>query len=198
MSRIPNTEARERILKTAHDFIYRRGFKGASMDDIAEAAGLKKANLFHYYPTKEALGLAVFDTATLEARRKMGGELSTANPNPVKIIAAMFNEAALRMKKSSCVGGCFIGNIAQELSDHNENLRRKVADYLQSWGDDLTQMFERAEAHGYFKKGFKARESAEAIISLFEGAMLLCKAHKKVTPLVSARNMATSYLLSLR
>ena len=33
------------------------------MDAVASAAGMKKANLFHYYPTKESLELAVLDHA---------------------------------------------------------------------------------------------------------------------------------------
>ena len=82
MSRRPNIELREKILCSAHRLIYKSGFKGVSMEDIAEAAGIKKANLFHYYPTKEALGLAVFDFAvqgSMETSPLKGGRLTPLN-----------------------------------------------------------------------------------------------------------------------
>jgi TetR/AcrR family transcriptional regulator len=46
---------RETILEAALDIFSRRGFRGATLDQIAEAAGLSKPNLLYYFPTKEAM-----------------------------------------------------------------------------------------------------------------------------------------------
>ena len=37
------------------------GYAGASLSRIAEAAGIRKASLYHHFDTKEALYLAVMD-----------------------------------------------------------------------------------------------------------------------------------------
>ena len=58
-----NVGARQRILEAARKLFHERGLRGVSMEDVAGAAGIKKANLFHYYPTKESLELAVLDQA---------------------------------------------------------------------------------------------------------------------------------------
>ena len=44
------------------------GYTAASLGEIAEAAGLRKASLYHHFATKEALYTAVLDTAVLELR----------------------------------------------------------------------------------------------------------------------------------
>ena len=46
------------------------GYAGLSFGTVAERVGIKKATLFHYFPTKDALVHAVFDAlgATLESR----------------------------------------------------------------------------------------------------------------------------------
>lgn len=47
--------AREAILATAAQLFTCRGVHGASLGDIAQAAGLSKGTLYYYYPAKEEL-----------------------------------------------------------------------------------------------------------------------------------------------
>ena len=49
------------------------GYAAASLGEIAEAAGLRKASLYHHFPTKEALYAAVLDTAVVELRALLIG-----------------------------------------------------------------------------------------------------------------------------
>jgi len=49
------------ILKAALGVFARLGLDGASVEAIAQAAGISKANLLYYHPTKEALYLAVLE-----------------------------------------------------------------------------------------------------------------------------------------
>ncbi len=46
---------REAILEAALDVFSAQGFRGATLDQIAEAAGLSKPNLLYYFPSKEAI-----------------------------------------------------------------------------------------------------------------------------------------------
>lgn len=47
-----NTEA---ILEAALDVFSSQGFRGSTLDQIAQAAGLSKPNLLYYFPSKEAI-----------------------------------------------------------------------------------------------------------------------------------------------
>lgn len=49
------------ILKAALGVFARLGLDGASVEAIAQAAGISKANLLYYHPTKEALYVAVLE-----------------------------------------------------------------------------------------------------------------------------------------
>lgn len=49
------------ILKAALGVFARLGLDGASVEAIAQAAGVSKANLLYYHPTKEALYVAVLE-----------------------------------------------------------------------------------------------------------------------------------------
>ena len=52
---------KEQILNAAMRLFSRRGFDGTSLQDIAEAVGIRKASLFHHFPSKEEMRLRVLD-----------------------------------------------------------------------------------------------------------------------------------------
>ncbi|NHF73308.1 TetR family transcriptional regulator C-terminal domain-containing protein [Paracoccus xiamenensis] len=58
-----NTKA---ILAAALDVFSTEGFRGATLDQIAEAAALSKPNLLYYFPSKEAVYLALLGSALEE------------------------------------------------------------------------------------------------------------------------------------
>lgn len=49
----------EAILDAALDVFSQHGFRGATLDQIAEVAGLSKPNLLYYFPSKEAIHKAL-------------------------------------------------------------------------------------------------------------------------------------------
>jgi len=61
----PRTRIQERnskaILEAGLDVFSQHGFRGATLDQIAEVAGLSKPNLLYYFPSKDAVYLGVMD-----------------------------------------------------------------------------------------------------------------------------------------
>ncbi|QNK66185.1 TetR/AcrR family transcriptional regulator [Variovorax sp. PAMC26660] len=55
---------RDQILGVARKLIETRSYLGFSFQDVADAVGVRKASLYHHFPTKEALGVAVIRQAT--------------------------------------------------------------------------------------------------------------------------------------
>jgi len=49
----------ETILEAALDVFAQHGFRGATLDQIADVAGLSKPNLLYYFPSKEAIHQAL-------------------------------------------------------------------------------------------------------------------------------------------
>ncbi|MBI2070666.1 MAG: TetR family transcriptional regulator C-terminal domain-containing protein [Elusimicrobia bacterium] len=184
---------RQKIIDTAVSLFHQFGFKGVSVDDIATKAGVKKANLFHYYPSKEDLGLAaVCQGASCQEE----AYLSYFSPerDPIEAVEAMFDDAASSMKKEGCKRGCFIGNLAQEISNQSEKLRRKILECFGGWTNTLAEFLESWKNRGYFRKDFEPKVSAQAIIHSFEGAMLCCKASRDVAPLHNSKKFVVLYL----
>ncbi len=61
----PRTRIQEKnsatILEAALDVFSQHGFRGTTLDQIADGAGLSKPNLLYYFPSKEAVHKALLD-----------------------------------------------------------------------------------------------------------------------------------------
>ncbi|MFB8121567.1 TetR/AcrR family transcriptional regulator [Streptomyces bacillaris] len=61
MARARNEERRAEILRATLEVIAERGYRGATLGAVAERVGLTQQGLLHYFPTKEALLVAVLE-----------------------------------------------------------------------------------------------------------------------------------------
>ena len=60
-TRLPAPERRQQLLDVALQIFAARGFHGASMNDVAEAAGVTKPVLYQHFESKDALYLELVD-----------------------------------------------------------------------------------------------------------------------------------------
>lgn len=66
----------EEILRIAAEVIWSKGFSGAKLGDIAEAAGIVKGSLYHYFDSKEEIYERLFSRV-----RQLGDFDGQENPN---------------------------------------------------------------------------------------------------------------------
>ncbi len=67
---------REDIVTEATRLFAERGYEGTSMGDLAERVGLRKASLFHHFPSKDALYAAVLEGLVTQVRTALASAMS--------------------------------------------------------------------------------------------------------------------------
>src|SRR6266508_3337408 len=75
------------ILKAACETIARRGFHQASIRDIARAAGLSLAGLYHYVGGKDELLFLVLDRSLDRLIEELDGALAAARTSELRLLA---------------------------------------------------------------------------------------------------------------
>jgi AcrR family transcriptional regulator len=69
-------KAREAILEAAAELLLARGLEAVSMDEVAERAGVSKATIYRWWPTKQTLALdALYREWGAPPHRRMRGSL---------------------------------------------------------------------------------------------------------------------------
>jgi len=113
---------REQILGVARDLIQTRSYLGFSFQDVADQVGIRKASLYHHFPTKESLGVEVLREATQSFRNWTVAKVRT----PQASLDSYF-----RMYRDGLHAGervCPAGALAPGWDCINDDLRRAVRD----------------------------------------------------------------------
>jgi TetR/AcrR family transcriptional regulator, cholesterol catabolism regulator len=84
-------EQRRRILAAAVEVFSRRGYRAASMNDIAVGVGLSKPSLYHYWRTKQDLLVVVYEEVLDESLRGARAIVAAA-PSPREAVRALIVE----------------------------------------------------------------------------------------------------------
>ncbi|MDF3834586.1 TetR/AcrR family transcriptional regulator [Cupriavidus basilensis] len=99
----PPDTTRAHVLRVARDLIQTRSYLGFSFQDIADQVGIRKASLYHHFPSKEALGVEVLQESTA-AFRAWSGALPGRPAQKVAAYCRMFRDA-LHAGRGVCPAG---------------------------------------------------------------------------------------------
>jgi TetR/AcrR family transcriptional regulator len=116
-------EATERILATAEQMFAEHGFDAVSMNAIAEAAGMSKANVFHHFTSKQDLYIAVLRNACRDASQHLDELGSDQVP-----LAARFGEFARAHLENLLEHGQVTRLILRELLNDNPRQVQELAE----------------------------------------------------------------------
>jgi AcrR family transcriptional regulator len=83
---------RQHILEVALTLMSQRGVDGTSMRDLASAAGLNVATLYHYFPSKRDLLIAVLDERGFLQEMVEAAAPAEGAPNSVGVLADMLDD----------------------------------------------------------------------------------------------------------
>lgn len=85
---------RDKILKIAARVFAENGFARASMALVAKECGISKANIYHYYPSKDALLFDILDTYLSELRDRVQ-DLPIADLSPPEQLRRIVSETLI-------------------------------------------------------------------------------------------------------
>jgi len=157
---------RDQILGVARKLIETRSYLGFSFQDVADAVGIRKASLYHHFPTKEALGVAVIRQAT-----QFFKDWDAARAREPKDAL----ESYFRMYRNTLRAGsgvCPAGALAPGWECINEDLRQAVQELRNTqvmWLTGVLGALAPAPARG---KGRSVASLAAYVFSVCQGALI--------------------------
>lgn len=181
------SDARERIVAAAADLFHARSFEDVSTAEVCALAGVHPGSLYHFFPTKQELGLAVLEHQWQRMREAVLAPLSAARGAPLERVRGFLDAAVAFHREASdvegTVRGCPVGNLAVELGTLSPELRARSAAIFQEWAEAVTAVLEEAAARGELREGLAPGAGGLLVVSQVEGALVLAKALDDPAPL---------------
>src|SRR3954465_7812198 len=107
---MPKPSTRDKILTEGLRVVHQRGFGGASVRDIVQAAGVPQGSFTNHFTSKEAFGLEVIDLYFANSCQVIGETLRNDSLPPLQRLGAYIDTVKSRMQRDSMRNGCLLGN----------------------------------------------------------------------------------------
>ena len=79
--------ARDRLYATAIELIAARGYEATTLRDIAKEAGVSVGLLYRYFPSKQAVIIALYDELSADYARQAADDAARAMARPLRLRA---------------------------------------------------------------------------------------------------------------
>jgi TetR/AcrR family transcriptional regulator, transcriptional repressor for nem operon len=171
-------KTRDRLIVTAMQLFWVKGYGSTSVADVLQAAKVNSGSLYHFFPGKQDLLLAV-----LEAYRGGIGEMLLAPAwkgvaDPIEKIFALLARYRQSVVQTGCVYGCPIGSLALEIHEPDPPVREALADNFNAWVDAVEQCLLEADLR--LPKRLNRRELAEFVLTTMEGGVMQARTQRDV------------------
>ncbi|HET7266044.1 MAG TPA: TetR family transcriptional regulator C-terminal domain-containing protein [bacterium] len=183
-----NCGNRERILEAAARLFHEHGFQPTSLDDIINASGVCRSNLYYHFRSKEELGLVVLDyLAARFGTRVIEGTLRDERRPARQRLEQFLTAVTDGLEADACRRGCPFGNLAAELAGGHPRFRERLSGLFRQWEDAVVECLREGVRAGEFREDLDVTRVATVLVSQFEGAVLLSKTYGNVNPVRAAQ-----------
>lgn len=188
---------RRRLLDAAAEAFQSRGYQGTGMHELMREAGVTGGALYHHFPTKKALGLAVI-------RDRVAAEVEETWIKPVRMapdaldgIAGVFEGIAAGLRRRGAVSGCPLNNLVLELALADPAFREAMDAVFDAWRAAIAARLCADQAAGRLAEA-DADELAAFVVAAYSGAMAQAKAQQDAAPLEACARQLMRCLEGLR
>ena len=195
---MPATErgrrTRAAIVSAAGQLIYERGFAATSLDDVLNACGAGKSQLYHYFGGKQELAAAVIDhqLRVILANQPRLGHLESWEDFDAWAEELLALHAGPRGPQA-----CALGSLVGEL-DEDPVLHKEIKAAISVWESHFTHGLTRLRDKGQLRSDADPARLAAALMAALQGGLMLAHLRSDINPLHDALEMGLAHLRTHR
>jgi len=174
------SDTRERIVESARQLFFQQGYTATGIAQILQESGANSGSLYHFFPTKEDLLVAVLERYRDMLQSHVIGPAYERVSDPVERVFAVLDGYRQLLNVTDFNLGCPIGNLALEMSNSHPNVRAMIVENFQAWCAAVQETIEQAA--GKLPEGTDAGQLARYVLATMEGAVMLARTYRDLEP----------------
>ncbi|MEM9564876.1 MAG: TetR/AcrR family transcriptional regulator, partial [Actinomycetota bacterium] len=177
------TSPKQRLIDAADVLMYERGYESVGVADLCRAADVRKGSFYHFFPSKQALALAMLDRSWQRVRSTIfAASIDDPDVSVFDGIEAYGQLLADNLERISPDGrtilGCRFGNFAVELSARDAEVRARVDAIFAEMTAAIASSFVRGLESGEVDDEVDPERAALDVLAHMEGLMVLAKSRR--------------------
>lgn len=181
----------ERLLDAAMRLFMEKGYFSTSVADILREASANSGSLYHAFPTKQDVLLAV-----LERYRSGIGPMLLAPAwagvdDPIERIFALLARYRAGLEMTECSYGCPIGSLALELHEPDPPVRALLAANFDAWVAAIKGCLDAAADR--LPAGTDTHALGQFVLTVMEGGVMQSRTHRSLDAFDASVRMLRDY-----
>jgi TetR/AcrR family transcriptional regulator, transcriptional repressor for nem operon len=191
-------DTRTRILTAMFKDVRLNGYQGLRADKVIADLGVTKGAMYHYFPNKQQIGLAIIEEVLSPDYISFYVNLDQSNSDPIPLLQEHLRWLASICDEEEAVLGCPLNNLVQEMSPLDEIFRKKLLAIIQKMQSSVKEALQRGQTNGFLKLSFDCDTIAWYYLSTLEGAYSMAKVSKSNVVYKRINQQLVHFLESLR
>jgi TetR/AcrR family transcriptional repressor of nem operon len=184
-------DTKEKILMVAQNLIQSKGFNGFSFADIADSVGIRKASIYHHFPTKVALGIALVEQYSLGLKNLLSN-IDSQSQNAADQLKSYVSIYRTNLDSDlMCLGG-MLASEAQTLAPELNTHLTYFFDINHSW---LSKVLKTGQSNNEIHLNTSADAQASLFLAALQGALLVARAYGQLSSFEQTTDSLISNLL---
>jgi TetR/AcrR family transcriptional repressor of nem operon len=192
---MPKPSHRAKLLTEGLRVVHERGFAGASVRDIVQAAGVPQGSFTNHFASKEAFGLEIIELYLARAREVVAATLRNDTEPPLQRLRAYIDANKHHLSQDGMRHGCLFGNFSLEASDHSEAIRQRLVAVFGEVQDSIAYCLRAAVASGELPQATDCDDVAAFMLAALQGATLVAKTQRSAAPVERFQEILFSKIL---
>jgi len=191
------SETRAKLLEAARDVIRTKGYTASTVDDICATAGVTKGSFFHYFDSKEELGIAAVEQFGAMAAALFAAAPYQAERDPRDRVLGYVDFRISIMRGEIPLYTCLIGTTVQEVYATHPDLRAVCDRMLSDHVAELTRDLVAAKKLYAPKAAWDPESVGYFIQCVLQGAFIFAKAKQNPKIATASLGHLRNYLVTL-
>ena len=161
------------------ELFWEKGFGSTSVADILSRSQVNSGSLYHYFPGKQDLLVAVLETYRDGIGPMLLEPAWAGVDDPIERIFALLAKYRQLIVITECSYGCPIGSLALELHEPDPIVRERMAQNFDAWTAAIRGCLEAAAER--LRRGLDLQSAAEFVLTVMEGAVMQARTYRDVS-----------------
>jgi TetR/AcrR family transcriptional repressor of nem operon len=169
---------RERIVFAAMQLFWEKGYASTSVQDILKASGANSGSLYHFFPGKQDVLIAVLDAYHHGIWPMLLDPVWVDVADPIDRIFALLAKYRQLLLDTECAYGCPIGYLALEIHEPDPAVRERLAANFDAWVSAIERCL--SDARTRLPPDVDARGLAQFVLTTMEGGVMQARTHRRI------------------
>jgi AcrR family transcriptional regulator len=177
---VEGASTRARLVDAGRRLFAAQGYNPTTVAQVADAAGAHPGSLYHAFPAKQNLLVAVLEDCLAQLDARVVGPAWGETEDPIERVFALLGVYRRFLVDTGCAFGCPIGSLALELHEPDPAVRELLVKNFRQWVDRVHQSL--MDAGPRLPDGTNRHQLATFVLTTMEGAVMLARTERSVAP----------------